>query len=71
MKKTILLTTIALITPSVLADTDMMGDYGMMSGNMGWMMGGAYSLIYFVIISFLFSIIFWWTYKWIVKGKKR
>lgn len=66
MKKIILLLIMALIVPSVLADYgNMMG-----SGMMGGVGIGLYGVVWFVLVTFLFSIIFWSTYKWIVKVKK-
>ncbi|MBU4437326.1 MAG: hypothetical protein KKH78_03525 [Candidatus Altiarchaeota archaeon] len=51
-------------------------DYGMMDGN--GMMGGAgmlgaglFGLIYLAIAAFIVSVIFWLTYKWIVKEDKK
>jgi len=53
--------------PSVLAD------YGPMMGP-GYGMGGSigiglYGVIWFILITFIFSVIFWSTYKWILKSK--
>ena len=47
----------------------MMGfGYGMTGGSvLGWSL---YSLIYTALIAFVFGIMFWWTYKLIVKPKK-
>lgn len=46
---------------------DMMSGYGMM-GVYGI---GLLGLVYFAIASFIFAIIFWYTYKWIIQQKKR
>ena len=55
-----------LLIPSVLADYGMMG-YGATS-NIGM---AFYGILWFIIISFVFSVIFWLTYKWIVDEKKQ
>ena len=65
IKKTIVsLLSIAFI-PAVLAE------YGMMGYKTGSPMGGAgaYGAIYIVLGAFIFSIIFWGTYMWLVKGQ--
>lgn len=68
MRKLILLITTLLTIPAALADGwDMMGGYGMM----GWGVGSFIGLVYFAIFSFVFSAIFWWTYKWLAKEKKK
>ena len=48
------------------------------TGMMGYGMKGAYSfsgsllaVIYFALISLIFSVIFWSTHNWLVKDKKR
>lgn len=72
MKKLFILALLSLIVLPliVLADSDDMMGYGMMNG---WMVGqfgaGAMflGLIWVVVISFVFSLIFWLVYKWIVK----
>ncbi|MDP2907608.1 MAG: hypothetical protein Q8O03_06720 [Nanoarchaeota archaeon] len=77
MNKLVLALTALLALPSVLADYGMMdgfrnmmgSGYGMMGAG-SWMMGGFFGLIYFAILSFVFSVVFWWTYKWLVKEKK-
>lgn len=47
-------------------------DYGMMDGGMmGYGGMWVYWLVWFPLAVFLFSIIFWATYKWIVKGDKK
>lgn len=49
--------------------------YGMMDG--GMMMGGGIygmgvvGIIYFALAAFLFSVIFWLTHNWLIKGKRR
>ena len=40
------------------------GSYGMMSGTM-WF----YSVFYIAVVAFIVSVIFWLTYKWIVKKR--
>lgn len=59
----------ALIIPSVLADYGhMMGyGYGMGSG----ILMGLYGIVWLALAVFIFSIIFWSTYKWIVKEEKK
>ncbi len=49
---------------------NMMGGKNMAYGMMGSGMG-IYGLVYFVLASFIFSAIFWLTYNWLAKGKKR
>ncbi len=66
MKKLILTFIWVLFIPSVLADYRMMG-YGMMS-SFGF---GLYSIVWFIIVSFVFSVVFWSTYKLIIKNKKQ
>jgi hypothetical protein len=51
----------------VSADSDMMGS-GMMSGMYGLGMGFL-GLVYFAVFAFIFSLIFWYTYKLIVKKR--
>ena len=53
--------------PAVLADYE----YGMMGYNGGSHMGGTgiYGAILIVLGAFIFSIIFWGTYMWLVKGQ--
>lgn len=65
MKKLMYLMTLLLFIPIVLADYGMMGGSGMMGTGMGF-----YWLIYFVIFSFVFSVIFWWTRGLFLKNKK-
>jgi len=63
---------LVLLSTTVLADNDMM-DFGNSNGMMGsYGMGGFWGmsvvgLIYFVIAAFIFSVIFWLTYKWLIK----
>ncbi len=72
MKKLFILSLLSLMAlPLIaLADSDDMMGYGMMDG---WMMGGGrwgsmlLGLIWLVVISFVFSLIFWLVYKWIIK----
>lgn len=68
MKKIALFGIMALAIPLVLADYGgMMGmGYGMM-GNIGV---GLYGIVWFALAVFIFSLIFWSTYKWIVKEKE-
>ena len=72
MKKLILFGFIILTSTSVFAD--MMGNvgfgdgYGMMYGS-GVFGMGLFGLIYLVLISFIFSVIFWLTYNWLVKKR--
>jgi len=54
-----------LLVPSiVLAD---MGSTGMMGGIFGTSLTW---LIYFAIMSLIFSIVFWLTHNWLVKSKR-
>ena len=66
MRKMIFLSIMTLMSPSALAQYNMMGGNGMMSGYGG----GLTWLLYFAILSFVFSVIFWLTYNWL-SGKKR
>lgn len=68
MRKIITTILSATFIPAVLAD----GGYGMMGYKMGpHMYGtGVYSAIYLVLASLIFSMIFWITYIWLVKGQK-
>ena len=49
-----------------------MGDFGMMGGyGVAW---SVLKLVYFILASFIFSLIFWLTHEWLArqkKGKKR
>ena len=70
MKKSILLwlSILAILAiPSVFADYGMMG-YGMMGG--GWFSWGLLWLVYLALATFVFSVIFWGTYKWLIKNKR-
>ncbi len=71
MKKTILLWIMALTIPIVLADYDGMMGYGMM-GNYGYggIIMGLLGIVWFALAAFVFSAIFWSTYKWIMKSNK-
>lgn len=74
MNKLVLALTALLALPSVFADPYdmMMQGYGMMGGGMmGGLTGGFLGLFYFAVLSFVFSIIFWWAYNWVVKEKKK
>ena len=64
MKKISLLLAAALTVPYVIADYGMMG-YGMGSRGM-WF----YGTLWFAIAVFVFSLIFWGTYKLIMQDKK-
>ncbi|HDH28084.1 MAG TPA: hypothetical protein ENH13_03020 [Euryarchaeota archaeon] len=50
------------------ADTGMMDSGGLGMGGMLAM--SIYGLIYIAIAAFVFSAVFWWTYKWMVKDAK-
>ena len=67
MKKILLFGILVWAIPSVLADYGPMMGYGMMGGTGMWFYGS----IWFVLVTFLFSIIFWSTYRWIIKGQKQ
>lgn len=62
-------TYLALLSEIAFADTDMMG-YGIMGGT-GMALGSIYGLVWFALAVFVFSAIFWSTYKWLIKGKKK
>lgn len=71
MKKLILPMFLLVLSQVALADTDMMGfgmGYGMMGG-MSWM--SLWGLLYLAVGAFIVSVIFWLTYNWLVKSKKR
>ncbi len=77
MKKIIMLAPLFLMSliNIVVADSGYMGGYGMMSGGMmNWSWGfGFLWLFWLVVISFVFSVVFWLCYKWLVEsnvGKK-
>ena len=57
----------------MMGRNNMMGGKNMAYGVMGGGMFGTglYGLIYLAIGAFIFSIIFWLTHNWLVKGKKR
>jgi hypothetical protein len=70
MKKITLLGIIALIIPFASADYGNMMGYGMMGYSNPWF--GLFGVIWFVLIAFVFSWIFWYTYKTIVlKNSKK
>ena len=59
------------LATATYADTDdMMGGYGMMDG---WGMAGFgfIGLFYLIIVFFIFSAVFWLTYRWIVGDEKQ
>jgi len=58
---------ISLILASIMAFPLVAEDYGMM-GSYSW---GLLGLVYFVLATLIFSIIFWLTHNWLVKGKKK
>jgi hypothetical protein len=62
---------LSLLATTVLADGNMMdfGNNNMMGGyGVGGFLGmGVIGLIYFAIAAFIFSVIFWLTYKWLIK----
>lgn len=69
MKKIIFLVVLVIMSSLVFADYgDMMG-YGMMGG-IGTFGMSLIGVLYFALISFIFSAIFWGTHNWLVKGKK-
>ncbi len=70
MKKIALLGMVALAIPLVLADYGGMMGYGSGYGMMGVFGMGLYSLLWLVIAAFVFSWIFWSTYKWMLKEKQ-
>jgi len=73
MKNKILyLAAMLVLSPMVSANGDygMVGGYGMMGG-MGMFGAGLFGLIYLAIAAFIVSVIFWLTYKWIVKEDKK
>jgi len=70
MKKLALVSLIGLLVPFsfILADGGdcSMANKFMMEEGAGWTMG-LIGLVYFVLVSFIFSLIFWLTHRWIVK----
>lgn len=70
MKKTIAtLLSVAAIIPAVLADMGQMMGYGMI-GSAGTFGMSLLGVLYFVLMAFVFSAIFWGTHNWLVKKKK-
>jgi len=68
MKLKILVGIFSILSSSlVAADSDMMVG-GMMSGMYGYGMS-LFMLLYFALFAFIFSLIFWHTYKLVVKKK--
>jgi hypothetical protein len=65
MKKILPLLLIAAI-PSAIAEGYMMQGYGMMGYG-----GSLVGVIYFVLLAFVFSIIFWGTHNWLCCKKKK
>ena len=60
---------------AALADTGEVMGSGMMFGTtkygmMGWGWMSLWGLFWLILVSFVFSVIFWLCYKWIVKNKK-
>ncbi len=41
------------------------------SGMMGWGLGMGFSIVYFALAAFVFSVIFWLTYNWIVRNSNK
>lgn len=58
---------LSILSPLVLADADDMMGFGMMNG--GMYRTGVLGILYFLIASFIFSLIFWRVYTLIVKKK--
>jgi hypothetical protein len=50
-----------------------MAYYGMMDGTWGtgWLEGALYMLVFFALISFVFSVVFWWTHNQMVVKERR
>ncbi|NQU79421.1 hypothetical protein HQ545_06660 [Candidatus Woesearchaeota archaeon] len=65
MRKAMLLTSLLLLVPSVMAD------YGTMMGGTGWFGAGLIGWIYFAVGAFVFSAIFWLTHNWRVKPRRK
>ena len=65
MKRFVLPVGFVLGSSVVLAQGMMDSDYGMMGGSLGWSLVW---LLYFALASFIFSVVFWLTRRWI--GKK-
>jgi len=63
IKKTAISLLSAAFIPAALADYGMMGYKTHMYGS------GYYGAISLILASFIFSIIFWLTYLWLVKGQ--
>lgn len=62
----------ALLFVLAVGGSGMMG-YGGMMGGYGMAGFGVIGMIYVALVSFVFSAVFWMTYKWIVKenGEKK
>ena len=81
MKKTIfvLITLLLLSSSLVLAhgeeinNKNTLGGGNMVCGMVGTGMWnwGLYGIVYFIVMSFVFSVIFWLTHNWLVKHKKK
>jgi len=72
MKKIIIsfLLILMLSASSAYADAgDMMGSFSMMDGT-GMLSFGFIGIFYLILVFFIFSAVFWLTYKWIVGDEK-
>lgn len=55
------------LAQNVSAQWPMMDNYGMMGG-----FGAGFAMLFYAALaSFIFSLIFWYTYRLVVPGKKR
>ncbi len=74
MKKRIILLPMLLVSSfNVLANAGegYMAGSNMMGGTGELMLGSLFGLFYMVVASFVFSLVFWGTYKWLIEDKKK
>jgi len=71
MKNIIILSMLILLLSAspAYADADDMMGYSMMDGT-GMLGFGLIGIFYLILVFFIFSAVFWLTYKWIIKEDK-
>jgi len=70
MNKSVVAFLFLFLLPLVSADCGMMGSMYTQYGWMGGVGMGILGIIWLIIAAFVFSAIFWITYKWIIKPKE-